>query len=204
MIFHIDHNENSQNFLISKWAELFLTTKGTNILEGDIENNTLIINQVVPKSSDGLQKQKLDILFFNEESNVSIKSVVISDEDCSSSIKIEDTLKYFILNHGDHANALIVLNNETFNFLFNNMNIIKDSLTRNLVWKAVQTMVKLCKINSIEYFKFLITNIFNEPETLLIETELDTAKDILDAYIPDEKYEQVSSEMFESIYSNIK
>ena len=47
-------------------------------------------------------------------------------------------------------------------------------------------------------------NIFNESETFIIGVELKIAKNIIDFYVPDEKYEEVSSEIFESIYKAIQ
>ena len=83
------------------------------------------------------------------------------------------------------------------------MTILKDSLTRSLVWKAIKTMIKYCKMKSTDYFKFLQNNIFDETEAYLVDIELSTAKSIVDHYIPDENFEEICFEMFESIYKAI-
>ena len=112
--------------VVSKWAETFLNTRGANVFEGAINKDTLVITQTVAQFSDGLRQQKLDVLLFDEDFNEAVVTIMSSEEDPDIKIKLDDPKKhFFILNHGDHAYAKIILNEETTNFLSTKLNSIK-------------------------------------------------------------------------------
>ena len=192
-----------EGIIISEWANSFLTTRGVNTLEGNLSEDSIKITQIVNEDSDGLRKQKVDILFLDKDLNQSFYSVITSEDNWDTLLSVKDFKGVWILNYGDHAYAKILLNNETLSFLDKRMTILKDSLTRSLVWKAIKTMIKYCKMKSTDYFKFLQNNIFDETEAYLVDIELSTAKSIVDHYIPDENFEEICFEMFESIYKAI-
>lgn len=187
--------------VVSKWAETFLNTRGANVFEGAINKDTLVITQTVAQFSDGLRQQKLDVLLFDEDFNEAVVTIMSSEEDPDIKIKLDDPKKhFFILNHGDHAYAKIILNEETTNFLSTKLNSIKDTLTRALVWKAIQAMVKTCRVKSTLYFTYIKQNIPTEDSSYLIETVLTTAGMVMGSYVPDDCYDEIAGEIFDVFY----
>jgi aminopeptidase N len=193
--------QNTPGLVVSKWAETFLNTRGANVFSAKFSGDQLVITQEVPEFSDGLRQQKLDIMLFDENFNEDILTVLTSEENPVTKIKVSDPEKrYFILNHGDHAYGKIILSAETSDFLSRNLSGLKDSLTRALVWKGIQGMVKTCRIKSTVYFEYVQNNIPEEDQQMLIETVLTTASMLLEAYVPDKEYESVCADMFTMTY----
>ena len=187
--------------VISKWADTFLNTRGANVLEAKISGDSLVITQTVPEFSDGLRQQKIDVLLFDEDFNETVVTVMSSEEDPEIKVKLPDKKKqYVVLNHGDHAYAKIVLDENTTNFLSSKLNCIKDSLTRSLVWKAIQAMVKTWRVKSTLYFTYIKQNMPTEDSPYLIETVLTTAAGVMGSYVPDECYDDIASEIFDVFY----
>jgi len=186
---------------VSEWANTFLNTRGANVFEGKIVGDTLVITQIVSEFSDGLRQQKIDVLLFDDKLNETVKTIITSEDDPVTKLQLDDKNKrFFILNHGDHAYGKIILSEETSAFLSKDLSKVKDTLTRALVWKAIQGMVKTLKIKSTVYFDFVKNNMPLEDQQMLIETVLTTAGMLIEIYVPDDKYEAVASDMFECFY----
>lgn len=190
--------------VVSNWAKTFLSTRGANVFSGEWITEGLMVQQEVSEYSDGLRQQKLDVMIFDEKFNEDIETIMTSENEPLTKLVYKDTKKrFFILNHGDHAYGKIIINDSTLEFLNGKLHNLKDPLTRALVWKAIQGMVKTCKLKSTYYFDFARNNIPQEDQKLLMETILTTASMLIGAYIPDSKYEEICSNMFETLYDLI-
>ena len=185
----------------SKWAETFLNTRGANVFEGKFHGKELVITQNVPEFSDGLRQQKLDILFFNEDFEEEVHTVLTSETEAEVRVELKDsTKKYFILNHGDHAYCKIILDEDTSEFLKKRLSSLPDSLDRALVWRGIQGMVKTLKLKSTVYFTFVSNNIPHESQSMAVESVLGSAGLLVGAYVPDSKFKDVCTNMFEMIF----
>lgn len=190
--------------VVSKWAETFLNTRGANVFEGQWTVDGFTLKQSLSEFSDGLRQQKVDILFFDDNFNQHVETLLTSETEEKVHIKLKNKdKKYYIINHGDHAYGKIILDQITLDFLSKNLSSLTDSLDRALVWKGIQGMVKTCKMKSTQYFEFVKNNIPSENQEVLIETVLQTASMLISSYIPDEKYEEVSENVFDMLYDMV-
>jgi aminopeptidase N len=190
--------------VVSKWAETFLNTRGANVFEGHWTSDGFTLKQLLSDFSDGLRQQKIDIIFFDEHFNQHVETILTSETEDSIHIKMEvKDKKYYIINHGDHAYGKIILDPLTLDFLSKNLSSLTDSLDRAIVWKGIQGMVKTCKMKSTQYFDFVKNNIRGEEQEVLVETILQTASMLVSAYIPDEKFEEVSESVFDILYDMV-
>ena len=102
----------------------------------------------------------MDVLLFDEDFNEVVVTVISSEEDPDIKIKLDDPKKhFFILNLSYKTNNY--RNVSTTNFLSTKLNSIKDTLTRALVWKAIQAMVKTCRVKSTLYFTYIKQKIYS-------------------------------------------
>lgn len=186
----------------SQWAETFLNTRGANVFEGKFEGSELVITQNIPEFSDGLRQQKLDILFFNEDFEEEVQTVITSETEAEVRVELKDSsIRYFILNHGDYAYGKIILDEDTSEFLTTRLSSLPDSLDRALVWRGIQGMTKTLKLKSTVYFKFVNNNIPQESQSIVIESVLGSAGLLIGVYVPDSKFKEVCTEMFEMVYN---
>lgn len=191
----------TENIVVSEWAKTFLNTRGANTFEGALKTDQLVVTQEVSQYSDGLRTQKVDVTLFDEKFDQTIESFMTSEEEKETVVKLAPGKhKYYILNHGDHAYGKIIIDEATSEFLSKNLSSVKESLTRAIVWKGIQGMVKVCKIKSTKYFEFVQNNLPSEDQTALFETVVQTAGMLIGAYIPDQMFEETCSTMFKFFY----
>ncbi|CAI2383377.1 unnamed protein product [Moneuplotes crassus] len=193
----------TEGIVVSEWASTFLNTRGANTFDASWEIDDLVITQEVSEFSDGLRQQKIDVLFFNDKLEMEVGSVLTSETDKRVRLLPSKPTKYFLLNHGDHAYGKIILSDFTIDFLQKNLSSLPDSLDRALVWRAVQGMVKTRQLKSTIYFDYVVNNIAKEDQSMVTESVLTTAGMLVGAYVPDSKFKDVSSDMFEVLYKQV-
>jgi aminopeptidase N len=193
---------NKPDLNVEEWAKKFLNTKGVNTLEiVEQRNNTAALKQNLGEFSDSLIEQKLNILVFDKNMTTKNYSVMTSDTEFETELPFTlSKNNMYIINDQDKAYTQFYLDSATSKFLSKNLANFDDIMTRNLVWRALVGMVKMRKIKVSLFFEFIHNNLRNERHPVLLKSVLQSAAIATDVYVPDEKYEQVNSDMFELVY----
>ena len=134
------------HFNFTSWCDSWLLTSGTNFIHPIIEYTedkkvkSFSINQTFNEfGQNQLRRQKLDIAFFDASYNQhTLKSVILSDSQNMNHINISSlepiSYKAIVMNYGDYAYDVVFYDENTLSNLENDLYMIKDYLTRMMVW----------------------------------------------------------------------
>jgi len=118
----------------------------------------------------------------------------------TSTSSSEDPGKYYLLNYGDHAYFRTHLEKDTAEFLSKNLSKLPDALTRSLVWRSIQAMVKTFKIKSPVFVDYITNNLGKEDQSSIIKNVAMSAHIFSVTKIPDEDVSETLNKLFDFFY----
>jgi len=180
-------DESALPWSVRDWAENFLTTKGVNRLEVEKQGNDdgIKVTQVVHENSEGLSNQKVGVAVFDDDVKIEEHQLFFTRTEPTATL--EDPGKYYLLNYGDHGYFRTHLEKDTAEFLSKNLSKIPDALTRSLVWRSIQAMVKTQQLKSPVFIDYILNNLDKEEQSSILQNIATTAHLFIVTKIPDEQ-----------------
>jgi aminopeptidase N len=189
------------NVDIYSWAMKFLTTTGVNTLELKTDKTGIYLLQTKGQYSTTLIKQKLNILVFDKFMRGVTYSVLTSDMFERTNLPFShDKGNMYVINDGDKAYTKTIFDDTTLFFLKENLQKIKDLITRTIAWRGILGMVKMRRLKAQEYFEVFENNIAEESHPVLLKNVLMLTKIANEIYTPEKDYEEIISRNFELVY----
>lgn len=189
-----------EHFDFKEWCNSWLKTSGVNTLQPIIEYNSdgsiksfEILQHVDPFGANRLRKSKMDIGFYDKDHKLHVLSdFVVSDERELNLVPkrriasvVEGPVTAVLLNHGDHAYAKVRFDNRTIAHLQQEgFGLVKDDLSRSLVWQSLWHQMLDQQLSSTKYFDMLLANLPHETSEQAFVFGLDKSHQLTDLYLP--------------------
>ncbi len=159
------------------FSKEWLLEAGLNTLEPKytVNNNNKIDNfdicQYPPNDEHPtLRSHHLEIALYNKDGSI---DNVVKSKICGEITKIESLIgknkpHLCFINHNDNAYAKIMLDHDSLQFAKLNLNLFKNALTRQQLYRCFWDMVRDAKISFIDYVDIAIKYLPSEPDNDLI------------------------------------
>lgn len=200
------------NFTLDEWKDQWICKAGLNVclpkFNADVRDQkaTLVIKQdfTLPQYST-LRKHKMKVAFFQDDLAIEVHSIIL-DEKEETGIEYDGSrsFKAVLLNYADEAYIKIQLDPISFDFFKEKLFLIKDDLTRNLIWKSLNDMVRDGKISSQEFIELFLNHIQKETSPDIVLHELTFAGIALRVYTPKKFRPALSVKLFDWAISWLK
>lgn len=111
----------------------------------------------------------MKVAFFKENCEIVTYDIILEEkEDTILNYDGSENFKAVLLNYGDEAFIKVLLDENSLKFFENNINLIKDDLSRTLIWRAFYDLVRDGKLSSEEYIDIFTRLIEKEPSDDLL------------------------------------
>ena len=151
------------------WCNVWLTTSGINIIEPIVQWNDSILSLTVLQTCDLrgknlLRMQKLNIGFYNDSGQLyKIEDVVISESvtviDVTQIPEEFGPVSAIFINEGEHAYAKVRFDERSKDWFVDNLNKIRDAVTRGAIWRYFWFAVLERRMTSLQYIDFVLGQI---------------------------------------------
>lgn len=112
--------------------------------------------------------------------------------------------KAILLNYEDHTFVKNNIDHVSRQFFADNLEKIKDVLSRTLVWRSFFDMVKDAKITSRDYLNFVVKNIEREKSDSIFERQFDLIHAAITTYTPIPYREELGNIAFNLLLDLVK
>jgi len=104
--------------------------------------------------------------------------------------------KGMLLNYEDHSFVKIMIDKVSLDFFENNLDKIKDAMSRTLIWKSFFDMIKDAKMTTHKYVDIVCKNIVKESSDSIFEKQLDYIFAAIQSYTPSKFRGELYDKMF--------
>ncbi|HLD57730.1 MAG TPA: aminopeptidase N [archaeon] len=200
---------------LTDWSRIWLETTGVNSIEavyeadnaGSIKSFSLKQNQSTGSNIFRPHKVQLGLFYENEASCEKGKEQsVFYQEPLTQVSNLVGTKKpdLIYLNCNDHDYVKDIFDEGSLKYALNNLEKIKENLTRQMVIGSLWQMVRDAKLDPEKYLNLVFTKSPKESTLIILERMFITAAHILGYYIKDEKYAQWCEKFYQLGWENIK
>lgn len=201
-----------KEFTLAEWRALWLEKASLNQIEPewDCHNEcaeakiTVKMTAYTPEHPT-LRPHKIKIALFKEDlSHDEIETLLYPKE--VNEVTYDGSKKYkaILLNYQDHTFAKNNLDQTSRQFFADNLEKIKDVLSRTLVWRSFFDMVKDAKITSRDYLNFVVKNIGQEKSDSIFERQFDLIHAAITSYTPIPYREELGNIAFNLLLDLLK
>lgn len=198
---------------LGRWSQLWLETPSLNTIsatyEGDGERITsFTLAQAAPPDYQTVRPHALDIgLFRDEQGTIALDVVPAAFETESADVdgargKARPDL--VLPNYGDHAFAKLSLDEDSVAFLRENIERFEETLTRQLLWSALWSMVRDQQLKTQDFLELVRTKIRLEPTIEIVDSILGYAVTGLARYLPGEMRDEQAHLLFEMAWEGLR
>ena len=111
--------------------------------------------------------------------------------------------KAILLNYEDHGYLKNTIDPVSLDFLGQNINKIKDDLSRLLIWNSFYEMVRDARMAAYKYIDIVTDVLPKEVSDDLLTRVIDEADAAVDVYTPEKYREELNRKMFKFVYGMI-
>ncbi len=197
---------------LTGWSKIWLETTGVNSIEGVYSVGGNNINSFTLKqnpSGDVFRPHRTEIALFYQNGDLCEKEKLVNlfyqepttTVDSLVGVKKPDLV---YLNYNDHDYVKDIFDENSLNYVLNNMEKIKENLTKQMVIGSLWQMVRDAKLDPEKYLNLVFTKSPKENTLILLERMFITAGYALGYYVKDEKYEQWCEKFSKLAWENIQ
>ncbi len=191
---------------LSEWFDSWIKTTGVNSTFPEIEfskgkiKNLRIIQNPSDKNNI-LRRHKTRIALFSENNSEAKPEIVKEVFYEGNATEIKDinltkrNFKFAFLNYGDWDYAKDKFDSDSLKYILNNLEKVKDSLTRQMIYGTLWQMVRDAELNPKDFLELVLKNAPEERTLLSLERMFLRVKNILNFFI-NENYFRVYCDRF--------
>lgn len=109
--------------------------------------------------------------------------------------------KAVLLNYEDFSFVKIVIDKVSMNYFSNNLDKIKDILSRTLIWRSFFDMLKDAQITSTQYIEVFTKNITKEESDSIFEKQFDYIHAAINSCTPIKYRCELNEQLFNFTYN---
>ncbi len=200
---------------LDDWSKIWLQTTGVNSIEpvyevdGTGKIKSFLIKQNPSTGNDVFRPHKTQIAFFHDVSDVCEKQKEINILYDGPLTEVDGVVgekkpDMIYINYNDHDYVKDIFDKNSISYAVNNLEKIKDNLTRQMVIGSLWQMVRDAKLNPEEYLKLILNKAPKEKTLIILERMLLAVGPVLVYYLNDQKYEKYSEEFYKLGWENIQ
>jgi len=163
---------------IDNWKSSWLESPSLNVFESvwdpsNVSQSATLKLYQYPFSSDynTLRWHKFQVAFFDENASiVDEKTVLVSPTTNLTQITYDGTneVKAIFVNYNDEDFLENYIDSQSLQFFLANIDMIKDDLTRSLIWFNLSQLNKQTLMRLDDYVSFIVEKLFDEPQIYVI------------------------------------
>lgn len=190
---------------IKDLAYNWLTKPGLTAITPEFEvkdnkiSNFKIIQEACLDKFPNLQTLFIEVtLFYNGEENKVIQNIIVNASNITEikelhGLKAPDAV---LLNSNDWAYVKLILDKTSISFFKNNLLIVKDLLSRQMIYRSFFDMMRDARLSSIEFLELYINFLAKEEDEDIISPQLGYISAGISNYLPNEYKEEYSEKAF--------
>ncbi|MGH2633452.1 MAG: ERAP1-like C-terminal domain-containing protein, partial [Tepidiformaceae bacterium] len=198
---------------LQEWSRLWLETPSLNTLGSRWQADggrvtSFSLTQTAPPAFPTLRPHRVDIGLINDQDgriDVSVVPAEISTAEASvPAVEGRPRPALVFPNYNDLAYTKVALDDESVDFVRNNMERITDTLLRQLLWSALWDMVRDQKLKSTDYLAIVREKLPQEPQPALVESVLAAASAAMSRYVPENRKESEFRRSFQTNWNALQ
>jgi len=198
---------------IHEWAESWVKTAGLNemlpIIEKDASGK---VTRFAVKQTPALEEHptlrnhKIIVQAWDANANSLINvPIQIQPQEVTEFTELQGLeVACVLLNVGDWGYCKIRIDEESLEFFKNNLCKIQDSLSRQLVWRALWDMTRDIRISAVEFLDAVKQQVPQETLPEICNYVLEISTSALSNYIPDEAQEAEAKVMLKLVLDKVR
>lgn len=194
---------------MQKWKQDWLETPGTNTVRAEWtsgSNKIKFVQGYVLEQHKTLRFHKMLVTLFGENAEIIDSKEVILNNSELTEVDFADmtNVKAVLLNDQDHDFIKCILDPESTEFFKNNINKIKNQLSKAIVYKSFYDMVLDAKLPAGEFVDFVINNYNSQDSQALTNFIMAFFRHILGNFLTDKDFREKSRVLVEHAFKFYK
>ncbi|TNV74138.1 hypothetical protein FGO68_gene4792 [Halteria grandinella] len=179
---HLSSRFKNKNLNFQQWKQQWIEAAGMNEIEPewnqanrDINSQLVIRQRAALPQLPTLRYHQIKVGFFKEDGGIDYQDVLVkAQEETVVTYDGSKGYKAVLLNYEDQSFVKVLLDQTSTLYFSQNLQSVKDLLTRTLIYRALFDSVRDGKICSEEYVDFLLNQLPNEEsdEILILKMQL--------------------------------
>ncbi|CAD8081253.1 unnamed protein product [Paramecium sonneborni] len=180
LIDHLQKKFDNPDFTLSQWKQQWIETAGMNEIEPEWnqidrshEAKLTIFQRPALSQFPTLRIHKIKIGLFCDDGTIDcIDTVIKATEENVVIYNGSKGYRAILLNYEDQSFVKVLLDKESTKYFSQNLQSVKDILTRTLIYRALFDSVRDGKISSEEYVDFLLAQLPRENSDDILNSQL--------------------------------
>ena len=201
-----------KEFSLDQWRTLWLEKPSLNYLtpswnpeDSSAEAKLTVKMTPYTENYPTLRPHKIKVGFFKENGSADVVEALLDPQEINEiPYNGSQGYKAILLNYEDHTFAKSNIDTTSRKFFTDNLHLIDDVLTRNLIWRSFFEMVKDVEITLPDFVEFLLKNIGKEKSDNIFERQFDLVLMAATQFVPLKFREDIFNQMFDLLLQLIK
>ena len=196
--------EKSSSMKLEEWFDMWIKTTGVNSIkpkleidENGIANITIV--QSPSKRNNLLRKHKTKVALFSKDNKINVKEASYEGHETKINgfgIPKED-LAFVHLNNEDWDYVKDFFDEDSLDYLLNNISSIKDSMTRQMILGSLWQMVRDSELDPKIFLDLIFKSIREEDNLLALERSLLRIRATVINYLGEKSYKEYCNKFFD-------
>ncbi|MEX2375637.1 MAG: M1 family aminopeptidase, partial [Dehalococcoidia bacterium] len=195
------------------WADAWLETASLNTIAANIQADgdriaSLSLTQTAPAEHPTLRPHTLEVALLHDDgSTISVESIRTTIEGTTTEVPAaagKPVPSLTFPNYQDHGFVKVALDQDSLDYLRENLDRIDDPLLRTLLWHTLWTMVRDQQLRSTDFLEVASRHITTEQDKNLVEAIVGRMLAAVSRYVPEDRKVAAAHQLFVTSWDAIE